>query len=179
MRWGAIDQLELAQSGAELYHKRWTSQQEALWYPSKRREQRNVHSLLSIHIYHWFLFPPRRSTFWNIFPSFFFIAQVLDLSLSPFVFLLSSISLHVFFPSSRLISILSVRVIDSSCLPLVKMSFIILCDSWLDEWLTKCLVGWLRARQGGHWPICGRYKKREIIRSGYSNQIRTLVKQQV
>lgn len=165
-----IDRLELAQSGIELYQKGRASQQEAFWFVSKG-ENRGMFALYSsfaslIHFH--FSFHPQPCLFKEFFLAFFAPpppSWLLHLSLSPFVFtpLFLPASFSPFFSRCCLISILSVRIIDSSCLPLVEMSFIILCDSWLAGWmagwLTEWLACWLTVRQSGHWPICSRYKE--------------------
>lgn len=131
-----IDRLELAQSGIELYHKRRASQQEALWYASKgkNRGMFTLYSSFASLIHFISLSTPGHAFLKNsfIFFPFFHFSWLLHLLLSPFVFHVSvflSASFSHLFSSGWLISILSVHIIDSSCLPLVKMSFIILCDS--------------------------------------------------
>lgn len=102
---------------------------EALRFASEGEELRTVHILL-LHRSFIFISPstPGRAFLNNSL--FFFLSWLLHLSLSPFVFrFFLSASPPPPFSSGGFISILSVHIIDSSCLPLVKMSFIIPCDS--------------------------------------------------
>lgn len=163
----AIDLLELAQSRLELYHNRSASQQESLWYASKgeNREMFTFYSSTTSPIHFHFSFYPRpcllKDFFFFFFPFLgFYVSHFLPLFFTSLLFL--SASLLPSYSSGGLISILSEHIIDSSCLPLVKMSFIIPCDSWLAGWLacwlTECRSGWLAARQSVHWPSCTRFK---------------------
>lgn len=113
-----------------------------LWYASEgeNRGMFTLYSSFASLIHFHFSFHPRPCLFKEFFLSPFFSPF---LALTSFIFSLCfslvSVSLSVFsllvYSSGWLISILSVHIIDSSCLPLVKMSFIILCDSWLAGWL--------------------------------------------
>lgn len=125
-----------------------------------------------------FLFPPPAVPFERIHSlSSFFLFGLLHLSLCPLVFFLLlpffyRLSHSPLSSSGWLISILSVYIIDSSCLPLVKMSFIILCDSWLAGWLTGLLAGllagWLWGKVASDPFVAD--SKRLTTKSDYSNR---------
>lgn len=98
--------------------------------PRKERTEKCSHSTPPPHLPFIFisLSTPGRA-FWKIPPPLlgFYISHFLPLFFTSLLFL--SASLLPSYSSGGLISILSEHIIDSSCLPLVKMSFIIPCDS--------------------------------------------------
>lgn len=136
-RWRLSIRSESAQSGIELLSQSQTIAAGSSLARLDGTEHRALHTSFLHSISHSLLFlPPPPAVpfsrilthslfsflFWGLFTSFTFSFCFPLLSFLPLLPPPPP-------PAAGLISILSVHIIDSSCLPLVKMSFIILCDS--------------------------------------------------